>query len=328
MPTTGGTTAPGADLSACGSAAAARLRAAGAILIGKTAHARISPGARSRRRRATPGTSRAFPAAPAAARGRRSRPACARPRWARTPGGSIRIPASFCGVVGLKPTFGRISRDGIVPHSWSLDHAGPLTRTVADAALLLGVLAGPDPADPATAAAPVPDYLAATRDASARGLRVGGGPQPLLRPQSARRSTRRSSDAIALVRRRGRAVRDVHVPDLRIRARRHLRHRAGLLRRLPRRGARTGRVAALRRGRARGWCEMGRLVTGADLLKAEQFRRVLIGRFRRACCGGRRDPRPDRAGDRAARSAAASRSLGGGGERARGDLAADLSRTT
>ncbi len=75
-------------------------------------------------------------------------------------GGSIRIPAALCGVVGLKPTYGRIGRSGIVPHSWSLDHAGPLTLTVADAALLLQVLAGPDPADPAAAAAPVPDYTA------------------------------------------------------------------------------------------------------------------------------------------------------------------------
>ena len=59
-------------------------------------------------------------------------------------GGSIRMPAAACGIVGLKPTFGRVSRDGIVPHSWSLDHAGPLTRTVADAAHLLQVLAGYD----------------------------------------------------------------------------------------------------------------------------------------------------------------------------------------
>lgn len=65
-------------------------------------------------------------------------------------GGSIRIPAAFCGVVGLKPTFGRVSLHGVVPLSWSLDHLGPLTRTVADAALLLSVLAGEDPRDPRT----------------------------------------------------------------------------------------------------------------------------------------------------------------------------------
>ena len=87
-------------------------------------------------------------------------------------GGSIRIPASLCGTVGLKATFGRISRAGIVPHSWSLDHAGPLTRSVPDAALLLQVLAGEDPSDPACATDPVPDYLAALSEPSVAGLRV------------------------------------------------------------------------------------------------------------------------------------------------------------
>jgi aspartyl-tRNA(Asn)/glutamyl-tRNA(Gln) amidotransferase subunit A len=73
-------------------------------------------------------------------------------------GGSIRIPASLCGIVGLKPTYGRVSRAGVVPLAWSLDHIGPMTRTVTDAALMLQALAGHDPADPSTAAVPVPDY--------------------------------------------------------------------------------------------------------------------------------------------------------------------------
>jgi len=74
-------------------------------------------------------------------------------------GGSIRIPASLCGVVGLKPTYGRVSLRGVMPLSWNLDHVGPLTPTVRDAALLLGVLAGFDPRDPASADVPVDDYL-------------------------------------------------------------------------------------------------------------------------------------------------------------------------
>lgn len=74
-------------------------------------------------------------------------------------GGSIRIPASLCGVVGFKPTYGRVSLGGVVPLSWNLDHVGPLTRTVRDAALLLQVLAGFDPHDPASAEIPVDDYL-------------------------------------------------------------------------------------------------------------------------------------------------------------------------
>ncbi len=74
-------------------------------------------------------------------------------------GGSIRIPASLCGVVGLKPTYGRVSTRGVVPLSWNLDHVGPLTHTVRDAALLMSVLAGYDPQDSASVDLPVPDYL-------------------------------------------------------------------------------------------------------------------------------------------------------------------------
>jgi aspartyl-tRNA(Asn)/glutamyl-tRNA(Gln) amidotransferase subunit A len=74
-------------------------------------------------------------------------------------GGSIRIPASLCGVVGLKPTYGRVSLRGIFPLSWNLDHAGPLTRGVADAALLLQIMAGYDEGDPSSADVPVDDYL-------------------------------------------------------------------------------------------------------------------------------------------------------------------------
>ena len=76
-------------------------------------------------------------------------------------GGSIRGPASNCGVVGLKPTYGRVSRHGVIPLSWSLDHCGPLTRRVEDAALVLQAIAGHDARDPASSAASVPDYAAA-----------------------------------------------------------------------------------------------------------------------------------------------------------------------
>ena len=74
-------------------------------------------------------------------------------------GGSIRIPASLCGVVGLKPTRGRVSLHGVVPLSWNLDHPGPMARRVQDVALLLQAIAGYDPQDPASQAVPVPDYL-------------------------------------------------------------------------------------------------------------------------------------------------------------------------
>jgi len=75
-------------------------------------------------------------------------------------GGSIRIPASLCGVTGIKPTFGRVSVSGIFPLSWNLDHAGPLARTAEDAALMLQVMSGYDENDPASINSPVDDYLA------------------------------------------------------------------------------------------------------------------------------------------------------------------------
>ncbi len=87
-------------------------------------------------------------------------------------GGSVRTPASWCGVVGLRPTWGRVSRHGSFPLSWSMDTAGPLTRTVEDSAQLLQVIAGYDPRDPLTSRRPVPDYSAALKD-GVRGLRVG-----------------------------------------------------------------------------------------------------------------------------------------------------------
>ena len=73
-------------------------------------------------------------------------------------GGSIRVPAALCGVVGLKPTYGRVSLRGVFPLSWNLDHAGPMARSVRDVAILLQVIAGYDPADPVSVNAPVDDY--------------------------------------------------------------------------------------------------------------------------------------------------------------------------
>jgi aspartyl-tRNA(Asn)/glutamyl-tRNA(Gln) amidotransferase subunit A len=87
-------------------------------------------------------------------------------------GGSIRQPASFCGIVGLKPTYGRCSRRGMIAYASSLDQAGPITRTVRDAAIVLHAIAGPDPLDSTCVDLPVPDYEAAI-GRSVRGLRIG-----------------------------------------------------------------------------------------------------------------------------------------------------------
>jgi aspartyl-tRNA(Asn)/glutamyl-tRNA(Gln) amidotransferase subunit A len=87
-------------------------------------------------------------------------------------GGSVRSPASFCGVVGLRPTWSRVSRHGSFPLSWSMDTPGPLARTVEDAAWLLQAIAGHDPKDPLSSRAPVPDYSRGLAD-EVRGLRIG-----------------------------------------------------------------------------------------------------------------------------------------------------------
>lgn len=86
-------------------------------------------------------------------------------------GGSIRIPAALCGIAGLKPTYGRVSLRGVVPLAWSLDHAGPLARSVSDLAPSLQALAGHDPADPGSADVPAEDY-AADLEKGAKGLRI------------------------------------------------------------------------------------------------------------------------------------------------------------
>ena len=87
-------------------------------------------------------------------------------------GGSIRQPAALCGIVGLKPTYGRVSRYCLVAYASSLDQIGPLTRTVRDAALLMNVIAGHDPLDNTSVDRPVPDYVAALTD-DIRGMKIG-----------------------------------------------------------------------------------------------------------------------------------------------------------
>ncbi|MFP6642226.1 MAG: amidase [Candidatus Latescibacterota bacterium] len=91
-------------------------------------------------------------------------------------GGSVRNPASLCGIVGMKATYGRVSRRGVIPLAFSLDHVGPMTRTVADNAALLQVISGYDPRDRASAQVPVPDYLSAVergRTQGIKGMRIG-----------------------------------------------------------------------------------------------------------------------------------------------------------
>ncbi len=128
-------------------------------------------------------------------------------------GGSIRGPAAFCGIVGLKPTYGRSSRAGVLTLSWTLDHTGPMARTVQDCAFLLQPLAGYDPADPASSRAPVDDYVAPLgRDI--RGLKIGV-PRAYFLEEVDTEVARAFEEALETLRRLGAEVRDVQIPSLR-----------------------------------------------------------------------------------------------------------------
>jgi len=125
-------------------------------------------------------------------------------------GGSIRIPAALCGTVGLKPTYGRVSRRGVFSLSWSLDHVGPLTRTVRDAALVMNAIAGYDRADPASVDLPVPDFTAGLDDGVA-GLRIGV-PRTFYVEHVADDVLTAVHSAVAVLESAGAVVREVEVP--------------------------------------------------------------------------------------------------------------------
>jgi aspartyl-tRNA(Asn)/glutamyl-tRNA(Gln) amidotransferase subunit A len=276
MPTTVGTRAAGLNYPMRDSAAAARLRAAGAVLIGKTrthefAWGNVTPPVRNPwdLTRVPSGSSGGSGAAVAAG-------LCVAGLGSDT-GGSIRMPAAACGTVGLKATFGRVSRDGVVPHSWSLDHAGPLTRTVADTAHMMQVLAGYDAADPACQDQPVPDYTQAL-ERPVKGLTLGVCRNHFFDnlQEDVGVAVEQAIDDLA---RAGATVRDLRIPLLE--------HGLGAIFAIELSSSTAYHDQALRAGRVadyqpdvRTLVEMGRLVTGPDYLKAEQYRTALMDAYR------------------------------------------------
>jgi aspartyl-tRNA(Asn)/glutamyl-tRNA(Gln) amidotransferase subunit A len=176
VPTTAASRILEGFLPPCDATVVERLEAAGAIVVGKLNMDEFAMGSSNENSgykpcrnpwdlERTPGGSSGGSAAAVAARQVHG-------SLGTDTGGSIRLPAAFCGVVGLKPTYGRVSRFGVIAFASSLDQVGPLARTVDDAALLLGAIAGHDPRDLTSSARPVDDYAGAL-EAGARGLRIG-----------------------------------------------------------------------------------------------------------------------------------------------------------
>jgi len=127
-------------------------------------------------------------------------------------GGSIRFPSAACGIVGLKPTWGRVSRYGVLPLAESLDHVGPMTRSTADAAIMLQAIAGHDPQDPTSLHAAVPDLLS-TIDGGVKGLRLGYD-QAYIERNSEPELADAVTDGVRVLESLGAEIVDVLMPDL------------------------------------------------------------------------------------------------------------------
>ena len=176
MRTTAGSKVLGDWLPDADATVAERLRRAGAIFIGKTNMHEFAWGGTS----ANPhyGTVRnpwnieRFPAGSSGGSGVAVAARSCFGAVGTDTGGSIRLPSAINGVTGIRPTYGRVSNHGIIPLAWSMDTAGPMTRTVEDCALMFGAMAGHDPKDPTTAARPGADYSAGL-SGGVRGLRIG-----------------------------------------------------------------------------------------------------------------------------------------------------------
>ncbi|MGE3840384.1 MAG: Asp-tRNA(Asn)/Glu-tRNA(Gln) amidotransferase subunit GatA [Vicinamibacterales bacterium] len=195
-----------------------RLRAAGAVIVGKTNCDEFAMGSSNENSAFGPAHNPwRLDCAPGGSSGGSAIAVAAR----LTPlalgsdtGGSVRQPAAFCGVVGLKPTYGRVSRYGLIAFGSSLDQIGPFARTVDDTARLLGVIAGVDGSDSTCAAEPVPDYAANLAGAGLQGIRLGV-PRRFLDEGVDGAVLRAFDEALAVFRDAGAELVDVELPHAR-----------------------------------------------------------------------------------------------------------------
>lgn len=197
---------------------AARLQQAGAVITGKLAMDEFAMGSSSE---STPYVAPRNPWDPRYVPGGSSGGSAAAVAAGSVPaalgsdtGGSIRQPASFCGVVGLKPSYGRVSRHGMIAFASSLDQAGPLTRDVRDAAVLLQALAGHDPLDSTSVDAPVPDYASAC-ERGAAGLRIGVQREALAHEGLDPEVAAKFEQALEVLRSAGATLVDIELPHAR-----------------------------------------------------------------------------------------------------------------
>ncbi len=187
----------------------AKLKAAGAVIIGKTnthefAYGYVTSPTRNPwdTQRIPGGSSGGSGAAVAASM-------CIAAAGSDT-GGSIRVPSSMNGIVGLKPTFGRVSKHGVIVLSWSLDHVGPMTKTVGDAALMMNVIAGFDPQDATSADAPIPDFSKALKG-GVKNVKLGIPKEHFLEPLDPEVSTA-FYKAVEVLKSLGASVQEVSLP--------------------------------------------------------------------------------------------------------------------
>ena len=258
-----------------------RLQDAGAVLIGKTRLPEFSFGG------VTPGTHNPWDLSrnPGGSSGGSGAALAASMLLGATGGdtsGSIRIPASICGVVGHKPTFGVVSRYGVVPISWTLDHLGPLAKRVEDCAILLKAMAGYDPNDRYSARAPVPDYPALLRR-DVRGMRLGILPVSAM--EDFHSDTRNAfASAVQVMEGLGAEIREVSLPpstEVARRAHTLIRiseaaayHRQFLRTRADEYGPENKSGPQV--SQVRTTVEAGSLLTASQYLRAQQVRKVFL----------------------------------------------------